>query len=427
MAEKTLKQKISDLTAAVASTDNHLHSITEKKSNKVNSFTAVTNAAEQYPTVKAVIDYLGGADVDLATKEYVDGLIDDLVGGAPGALDTLEELADALGDDANFAATVTNQIAEKANKNITITGAGYLSGGGNLTVNRTIDINAATKSKIDNANTHISRTDNPHGVTKAQVGLGNADNTSDMAKPVSTAQGAAIGAVQTNLDNYKDVIGHYPFPDYRAMYNEILNIDQGPGPVPVPQGPAISISSGWVTAAESRNKPLTQLKYYDGDPEGIIIGDKLYNDMSLNNSYNGNSQWHFTDNGKSVRVGANGVVDSIQYFDTGGGGDDTPPETAGTPIMISTTSNSSHGTGAGDTNVCWFAPTAQRYHNGTGTIKVNDKVYIDPQMTVPYNGLAGGGGYRMTNTGKIVEINGQGTVVEIIDCGPEFTPPETNV
>src|SRR5438046_2451142 len=36
-----------------------------------------------------------------------------LVNGAPGALDTLEELADALGDDANFAATVTTALAGK--------------------------------------------------------------------------------------------------------------------------------------------------------------------------------------------------------------------------------------------------------------------------------------------------------------------------
>lgn len=39
---------------------------------------------------------------------------------------------------------------------------------------------------------HTSRTDNPHVVTKAQVGLGNVDNTSDAAKPISTAAQAAL-------------------------------------------------------------------------------------------------------------------------------------------------------------------------------------------------------------------------------------------
>ena len=39
---------------------------------------------------------------------------------------------------------------------------------------------------------HVLDTANPHGVTKAQVGLGNVDNTSDADKPVSTAQQAAF-------------------------------------------------------------------------------------------------------------------------------------------------------------------------------------------------------------------------------------------
>jgi len=41
---------------------------------------------------------------------------------------------------------------------------------------------------------HIAATNNPHGVTAAQVGLGNVNNTSDANKPVSTAQAAAIAA-----------------------------------------------------------------------------------------------------------------------------------------------------------------------------------------------------------------------------------------
>ena len=53
-------------------------------------------------------------------------------------------------------------------------------------------------SNVDNVKqapyTHVSDKANPHGVTKAQVGLGNVDNTSDANKPVSTAQQAAINA-----------------------------------------------------------------------------------------------------------------------------------------------------------------------------------------------------------------------------------------
>ncbi len=49
-----------------------------------------------------------------AATTYVDTQITNLVGGAPGALDTLNELAAALGDDANYATTVTNSLALKA-------------------------------------------------------------------------------------------------------------------------------------------------------------------------------------------------------------------------------------------------------------------------------------------------------------------------
>lgn len=47
---------------------------------------------------------------------------------------------------------------------------------------------------------HYADFNNPHRVTKEQVGLGNVDNTSDIDKPVSTAQQAAISNVQTNLN-----------------------------------------------------------------------------------------------------------------------------------------------------------------------------------------------------------------------------------
>ena len=50
---------------------------------------------------------------DAATKTYVDTSISNLVDSAPAALDTLNELATALGDDPNFATTITSSIATK--------------------------------------------------------------------------------------------------------------------------------------------------------------------------------------------------------------------------------------------------------------------------------------------------------------------------
>jgi len=48
-----------------------------------------------------------------ATKQYVDTELAALVDSAPSTLDTLNELAAALGDDASFSTTVTNSIATK--------------------------------------------------------------------------------------------------------------------------------------------------------------------------------------------------------------------------------------------------------------------------------------------------------------------------
>lgn len=53
------------------------------------------------------------ASAGYATTSYVTTQINNLINGAPGALDTLNELATALGNDANFATTVTNSIATK--------------------------------------------------------------------------------------------------------------------------------------------------------------------------------------------------------------------------------------------------------------------------------------------------------------------------
>lgn len=57
-----------------------------------------------------------------------------------------------------------------------------------------IDINLNDVASEAALNSHIGNNSNPHAVTKSQVGLGNVDNTSDVNKPVSTAQQTAIDA-----------------------------------------------------------------------------------------------------------------------------------------------------------------------------------------------------------------------------------------
>lgn len=54
------------------------------------------------------------------------------------------------------------------------------------------DLVPAVQTEISENTTHRGLTNNPHSTTKAQVGLGNVDNTSDADKPVSTAQQQAL-------------------------------------------------------------------------------------------------------------------------------------------------------------------------------------------------------------------------------------------
>lgn len=60
----------------------------------------------------------------------------------------------------------------------------------------------ATEAQVqdvqDNLDAHEADTANPHNVTKAHVGLGNVDNTSDANKPVSTAQQTALNGKQNS-------------------------------------------------------------------------------------------------------------------------------------------------------------------------------------------------------------------------------------
>ena len=55
-----------------------------------------------------------------ANITYVDNSIANLVNSAPTTLDTLNELATALGNDPNFATTISTQIGTKANDNAVV-------------------------------------------------------------------------------------------------------------------------------------------------------------------------------------------------------------------------------------------------------------------------------------------------------------------
>lgn len=69
--------------------------------------------------VEKLAEIQAGGNVSLegyATEAYVQQQLKALIGGAPEALDTLKELAAALGDNADFASTMTQELAKKVDK-----------------------------------------------------------------------------------------------------------------------------------------------------------------------------------------------------------------------------------------------------------------------------------------------------------------------
>jgi hypothetical protein len=107
------------------------------------------------PTIPSLTGY--------ATETYVGTAISNLVDSAPETLNTLNELAAAINDDASYAATITTALGLKA----------------------TIDSPTFTGTV--------------GGVTKSMVGLGSVDNTSDQDKPISTATQTAIDSKSDKL------------------------------------------------------------------------------------------------------------------------------------------------------------------------------------------------------------------------------------
>ena len=114
------------------------------------------------------------ANQDAATKKYVDDQVSGLVDSAPNALNTLNELAAAIGDDANFSTTITNSIAAK----LPLTG-GTMTGALTLSGAPTSTLHATTKTYVDT--NFLSKTDTNAQTMAAAIDMGTNKITSSAA------------------------------------------------------------------------------------------------------------------------------------------------------------------------------------------------------------------------------------------------------
>ena len=186
---------------------------------------------------QAISNALSNYDESSVVDTKISTAISNLINGAGAALDTLNELAAALGNDPNFATTITTQIGNvqtdlNTHKNNTNNPHGttasqvgaYSKSESDQLINQSItdhkaevdphpqyltetegnglyDPKGSANSVQTNLNTHVGNTENPHNTTKTQVGLGNVPNI-DATIPSNITQNSSYRFV---TDTEKDI------------------------------------------------------------------------------------------------------------------------------------------------------------------------------------------------------------------------------
>lgn len=119
LKEMTPAEVLSHINGASVSTltTEEYDALVEAEQTNANVLYMITDAEEEEYALKSDLDdYAKTSDIPsvagLASESYVDNAVADLVNAAPTLLNTLDELAAALGDDPNFATTIATQIGE---------------------------------------------------------------------------------------------------------------------------------------------------------------------------------------------------------------------------------------------------------------------------------------------------------------------------
>lgn len=147
LINNALAQEVSDRTTAIQGLESKKVDKVDGKVLSSNDFTdlllvKLNGVAEHANYITKVSELLN--DSGFQTAEEVETAIQKIIGSAPGVLDTLEEIAKALGDDPNFATTMTQKLTELTTKLET------------ETQNR-IDGDAALDTKLTTLSTNLTK------------------------------------------------------------------------------------------------------------------------------------------------------------------------------------------------------------------------------------------------------------------------------
>jgi len=140
------------------------------------------------------------AALGASTKQYVDTQVAGIVDSAPATLDTLNELAAALGDDPNFATTVTNSIGTKmplAGGTFTGGVSGTTASFGTVTATSSMQLGDNVKAQFGASNDLQIYHDGSHSYIK-DVGTGSLEIQSDSV--IKLQKGASEYLAQFNVD-----------------------------------------------------------------------------------------------------------------------------------------------------------------------------------------------------------------------------------
>jgi len=227
-----------------------------------NSYTdnAISNAVSD---LEEYTDFaVGNAVADL--EDYADfavgNAIADLTNNAPALLDTLNEIAEAIGDDANFVGTITNLVAEK--QNALIAGTDIEITGNTINFTGSYDVSGSADTAYSNAVTYID------------LEIGNA--IADLEDYADFAAGNALGNANSYTDN---AIGLLSTTDIEEGTNEYFTDTK-----------AKESAASLLTLATLTNISIT------GNSSGLVItAENGVGDSNTDALVEGSTNLYFTD------------------------------------------------------------------------------------------------------------------------------------